>query len=324
MPSTNARSLALAGLSAAVLLAAVSPATADYRLERQLTLEPGGQLVVDVESASVDVRGTDSSGARIVVTSRDDDLEKKFALSFDESPGRVTVRADRVGSPARRWFDWSSGNFHFEIEVPRSTEVRVETSGGAIGARSLVGNASLDTSGGSIHVEDVAGRVDAETSGGAIVARQIDGDLSLDTSGGSIEAEGVEGDLVASTSGGRIRIERVVGSVEASTSGGSISVRQVGGRIQARSSGGPVTAEFAAGNAAGGSLSTSGGSVTAYVDPGVGLDIDASSSGGSVTVDMPITVQGTMSKSSIRGSLNGGGPTLILRSSGGGVRVKSL
>ena len=81
---------------------------------------------------------------------------------------------------------------------------------------------------------------------------------------------------------------------------------------------------FTVGNARGGSLSTSGGSVTAYVDPAVGLDIDISTSGGSATVDLPVTVQGRLSRNAVSGTLNGGGESLRLRSSGGGVRLRSL
>jgi hypothetical protein len=79
---------------------------------------------------------------------------------------------------------------------------------------------------------------------------------------------------------------------------------------------------FDQGNAQGGTLSSSGGRVTAIVDPSVGLDIDASSYGGSVSSDVPLTIRGTVSRTEIKGTLNGGGALLRLRSSGGGIRIK--
>ena len=63
--------------------------------------------------------------------------------------------------------------------------------------------------------------------------------------------------------------------------------------------------------------------MTAVLDPAVSLDIDASSSGGSVKSELPLTVSGTLSRTQLRGVLNGGGATLKLRSSGGGVRIES-
>jgi hypothetical protein len=42
-----------------------------------------------------------------------------------------------------------------------------------------------------------------------------------------------------------------------------------------------------------------------------------------VTFDVPVTVQGQISKTSVKGSLGSGGALLKLRTSGGGIRIKS-
>jgi hypothetical protein len=49
--------------------------------------------------------------------------------------------------------------------------------------------------------------------------------------------------------------------------------------------------------------------------------VDASTSGGGVNSDVPVTIRGRVSRNALQGDLNGGGPLLRLRSSGGGVRV---
>ena len=54
------------------------------------------------------------------------------------------------------------------------------------------------------------------------------------------------------------------------------------------------------------------------------LELDARSSGGGVRSDLPITVQGKQDDDSLRGRIGSGGPKLVLRSSGGGIRVKAL
>jgi len=92
--------------------------------------------------------------------------------------------------------------------------------------------------------------------------------------------------------------------------------------VEADTSGGPIDVEFAPGNSEGGSLSTSGGGITVTLDAGANLEIDASTSGGSVRSDLPITVRGEMDKRSIRGTLGGGGATLKIRASGGGIRIQ--
>jgi len=43
-----------------------------------------------------------------------------------------------------------------------------------------------------------------------------------------------------------------------------------------------------------------------------------------VNSDLPISVMGKISEDSLSGKLNGGGPKLVLRSSGGGIHVRKL
>jgi hypothetical protein len=64
--------------------------------------------------------------------------------------------------------------------------------------------------------------------------------------------------------------------------------------------------------------------VRAEIDPGARVSIDAHASGGSVNADVPVTIQGKIENDSLRGEMNGGGPVLRLRSSGGGVRISAV
>jgi hypothetical protein len=68
-------------------------------------------------------------------------------------------------------------------------------------------------------------------------------------------------------------------------------------------------------------LATSGGSITLHLTSDARVDIDASASGGRVHSDLPVQVEGEISRSRLRGEINGGGPLLRLHSSGGGVRI---
>jgi len=283
------------------LLAA--PALSETRIEKNLALAPGGQLLVDIEAGSVSVTGGSGSGCRVVVTSSRDDLDEKLDFSFEESAGEVRIVARRKG---KSWFgSWSfRGKLRVEIEVPERTEIDLDTSGGSLEVDSIEGDVRLDTSGGGIRVTRVRGEVLADTSGGGIHIENVDGEVRADTSGGGITMHDVTGDLVADTSGG------------------SIKIRGAGGRVEADTSGGPIDVEFAPGNSEGGSLSTSGGGITVTLDAGANLEIDASTSGGSVRSDLPITVRGEMDKRSIRGTLGGGGATLKIRASGGGIRIQ--
>jgi len=293
-------SLALLVLCCGLLAA---PALSETRIEKNFDLSPGGRLLVDVEAGGVIVTGGSGSECRVVITSSREDLDDKLDFSFEQSAGEVRIIAKSKG---KNWLgSWSfRGKLLFEIEVPERTEI------------------DLDTSGGSLEVSSIEGDVRLDTSGGGITIHEIVGDVNADTSGGGIRIENVDGEVRADTSGGGITIREVTGDLSADTSGGSIEIVGAGGRVEADTSGGSIEVEFGPGNSEGGSLSTSGGGIRLTLDADASLELDASTSGGTVRSDLPITVRGEIDKHSLRGTLNGGGATLKLRASGGGIRIQ--
>jgi len=147
-------------------------------------------------------------------------------------------------------------------------------------------NVDLDTSGGSIEIENLTGKVDAHTSGGSISVEDVEGDVNIKTSGGSLDLENIIGEINAKTSGGSIKLKIPTKPTK------DIKVK------------------------------TSGGSISAYLVKDVAVDLSAKTSGGRVTSEFD--VNGTISKRKIEGTINGGGPELVLKTSGGSVRIKEI
>jgi DUF4097 and DUF4098 domain-containing protein YvlB len=316
MTSRVARRLPLAFaalLVPALLLHAVT------RMEKTLKLDPGGRFALDTDLGSVTVTGSDSADARLVVTSRRRDLDEILRFSFQENPGSVTVSARRKRAHIFPWLGGYSGSVHFEVKVPARTLLDIDTSGGPIQISGMRSEARLETSGGRIVVRDLVGDLNGHTSGGGIELERIRGRVNVETSGGGIEGSEIDGPIEADTSGGSVRLDRVSGDIRAHSSGGGIHILEAGGRVEADTSGGGIEATFARGNARGGSLETSGGGIEVSLDPSVGLRIDAS--GNSVRADLPLTVQGAVSRRRLQGTLGGGGELLRMRTSGGGVRI---
>ena len=127
------------------------------------------------------------------------------------------------------------------------------------------------------------------------------------------------------TSGGDIQIERAGGPTQVSTSGGDITINSVAQLISASTSGGNVKATITEPLKQDTVLSTSGGDVRVRVVKGAGFQLDASTSGGDVNAEgLTITIEkGGIRKSQLTGSVNGGGPLLKLRSSGGDITIKT-
>src|ERR1017187_9506101 len=92
MRTHRALGVVVAALS---ILAIVSPAVAESRIEKNLELQPKGQFVLESEVGSVTVTGSSGSGAHIVVTSDRDDLNSEFDFSFSNSGEIAHVTARR-------------------------------------------------------------------------------------------------------------------------------------------------------------------------------------------------------------------------------------
>lgn len=144
-------------------------------------------------------------------------------------------------------------------------------------------------------------------------------DVELKTAGGSISIEDLQGDIDANTSGGSIRIYDVTGDVDIHTSGGSIKTNNVSGKIDAHTSGGSINAVFSTQPEHDASFTTSGGSIHARLPSDAAFELDASTSGGRISSDFD--VNGRTKKQSIRGTVNGGGPEIELKTSGGSVSI---
>lgn len=147
-------------------------------------------------------------------------------------------------------------------------------------------------------------------------------DIDIRTGGGSIEIENLVGKVEAYTSGGSIKLGEITGDVDVKTSGGSIKVEEVAGNIDAHTSGGSIKAKLSKQPTEDCRLTTSGGSVRAYLASDIAVDLNASTSGGRVSTEFDIN--GTVKKNKIRGEINGGGPKLTLKTSGGSVSIDKL
>jgi len=310
---------------ALVLLLATAAQAATDTIRKGFHVAPGGTLYLDAGVGAITIV-TGGSGVAFEVNRKargrhDDEQLREHRITFRQDGNDVHVESDFDHS-WDRWF--SDYDVEWNIRVPADYNLDVKTSGG------------------SIDLADIGGTVDARTSGGSIKTGMLKGPATLKTSGGSIHIGGTRGSVVAHTSGGWIKVGDASGPVEAKTSGGSITITRAEGDVIARTSGGGITIEDASGtvdaSTSGGSiqarlsrqprgdsrLTTSGGGVTVTLANGVGVQLDAKASGGGVHSDVPITIVGSQDDDELRGAINGGGPRLVLRSSGGGIRVKPL
>jgi hypothetical protein len=277
----------------ALMLAPAGSALAEDFLE-QVPARPGGTLRVDMDHGSVEVEAHDAPQVRV-------DARAQGDVDFDlRANGNDVEFTARSGGGFLSFF--GGRRIHVRVRVPQEFSVDVRTNGGSIDIERLVGEVRAQTSGGSIGVEGASGEVRLKTSGGSIRVEDVDGSLDANTSGGNIDASNVDGRIQARTSGGSIDLRDVVGPVEARTSGGTVRTRFT--RTPA------------------GTLETSGGDVEVSFPATAGVELEARTSGGRIHLDPSLSKnRGPANRREVRESINGGGPRLSLRTSGGSIRV---
>lgn len=303
-----------AGLLAASTL--VAQAAIERSVEKTFPVTAAGTVRIETQGGGIKVSPGADGTVRVVAKQKiradseaeADELLKKLELTFEQSGNDVTA-ISKYEKRSGGFFmgSWPPVTVEFVVTVPASFA------------------AQLNTSGGNITVGDLNGKVIARTSGGSIALGQMGGTVDARTSGGNVTLAGATGEVELKTSGGNITAGKVSGSAELSTSGGSIKIDSASGRLRAQTSGGSVRAKLTGALTGDSELSTSGGSVTATVDKTAAFRLDASTSGGSVDADgLTITLEGAnKNRSRLAGAVNGGGPVLKLRSSGGNISIRA-
>jgi len=311
----------LALFTASLLLLSVNAATGTF--SQSFDVSSGGKLTVNAESSKIDVRGGDNAHLTVQISRGDDseqDIRDDYDIELTQSRNTVKVSIQRLHKFSFR----QSRSLKVDISLPAEFNVDLNSSGGSIKVEDVSGEIQTHTSGGSLHFINVAGTVQGKTSGGSIELTGKPQTADLKTSGGSIRVGKVQGEISARTSGGSISIKGAGGTVIAKTSGGSIKIGEAHGAIKAKTSGGKIVAHLPSQLLADSELSTSGGSVTVYLGASVAVNINAHTSGGRIHNDLPIIVRGDTSRVSLKGELNGGGPELKLRASGGSINLREI
>ena len=269
---------------------------AEANFTKSFSVAPGGKLTMKVDRGDVQVRGGTGNAVVVRVTrevtranaSTAAQLIREHRIEFEQNGSNITVTAHKPPSlnSGSFWGIFTRPNLevHYEITVPEQFTADLQTAGG-----------NIDTSG-------------------------LRGQLKVETMGGNLDIAGIDGDVDGKTMGGNIRATECKAKLQIETMGGNLTVEQFAGpSVHGSTSGGDITASFASVPTADCELNTSGGSVRARLPSSAHITLDAETAGGSVSSELP--VQGTHHDSRLSGTVNGGGPTIKLRTSGGDIRI---
>jgi hypothetical protein len=307
-------------------------AETEEQINKHFAVQPGGKLVMDVDFGSIDI-ATNATSEVVVdvyrkVRRRNKADEEAFLrerpVTFSQDGNTVTIRSRREKKSGESWRGSQRLEGKYTITVPAQFNTQLKTSGGGIDVSDVSGDVKAGTSGGGLKFTRLRGPLDGETSGGGIRVADCEGALKVHTSGGGIDVSRGAGTLNGDTSGGSVVVKDFRGAVQVETSGGGINIENVVGKVSGSTSGGSISAVLPSPLPEEVSLSTSGGGVTLRVPENAAFDLDAATSAGGVSSELPITVVGKINRDHMKGPVNGGGKSVVLRSSAGSIRVKKL
>lgn len=247
-----------------IIAAAANARTLDQAFDRTFEVRPGALFSLTNTNGHITVRSWDQPRIRVHavkhVESRDDDTARDamkaltFAMSQPNGGLRIDTKYPKRNDGILEWIAGTSVNLSvtYEVTVPRTMDLQIENTNGAIEASDVRGSHKIETTNGRITLARCAGDVDAETTNGSI-----------------------EADLMTVTVGRGMRLE------------------------------------------------TTNGSIHARLPRTLAARVDAANTNGSIETDLPVTTSGTQSKHALRGTINGGGAELRLRTTNGSIHIEA-
>lgn len=127
----------------------------------------------------------------------------------------------------------------------------------------------------------------------------------------------------ASNVNGGIAVTDVTGKHELETVNGKIEVSRCAGSLDASTTNGSIHAELTKvtrGQAL--RFETTNGRIDVQVPKDLAVDVDAGTTNGAISSDLPVSTK-HFEKNSLRGTINGGGTPLRMRTTNGGIAIRS-
>jgi hypothetical protein len=273
-------------IAASVLVLALSSAKAhagDYSKTYNITNRP--QVHVVTNDGSVRVSSGDSKEVEFHVVYNGYEIDKTLEIESHQEGDHVELKAHIVNHLHFIVGGWQK--LHIEVRMPKDGDIQVETGDGSIKADNISGNVDLRSGDGGISVTDIKGILRIHTGDGRVEGANLDGKCDATSGDGRIRLAG-RFDVLGVNSGD--------GSIEATATNGS--------KME-----GPWK------------IHSGDGGITLAIPGDLGADLDASTGDGHISADVPVTVEGQISKEHIHGKLNGGGQSLTLRSGDGSIRL---
>ncbi len=286
----------------------------EEKFEKTVALNKDGKVILRNISGDIEVRTWNRAEVKIdaLKVSRASTMSKakenadlvKIEITEENNVVRIeTVYPKKTDRLFRKGINVSIG---YVLMVPEKAE------------------AEMKTVSGDVEMFNIGAGARAETVSGDIRLEKIDGPVRVNAVSGDLELDGINGDAELKTVSGEIEVNRIEGSVDSETVSGGIDLAGISGaeEVRAKTVSGGVDYEGDILPRGSYRFSVHSGGIRLIIPADSAFDLEAKTFSGDIDSDFDIRVSGKLSKREIRGSVNGGGAELTLKSFSGGIRLR--
>jgi TonB family protein len=301
-----------------------------------------GSYGLDISTGAGDILTAEVGGMATLATEGGNIVTGKLSTNLSEASHRHEHSRLRAAAKLQ-----TQGG-HIQVESAEG-DLNAFTAGGHINTGYIHGEANLHSGGGHIRAAGIGGKAELTTEGGNITVGKAGNFVAVKTGGGQIDFGEVRGSVHAQTGGGGIRVMYVSGPMDVESSGGSICLTRVSGAVRAETGSGTITAWInpegsrmgsSAPHVASAAVSLSGasqlisgeGDIVVFLPRNLAANIEAIVEHGGehrIEADPALALQIAKSAQSSGplkavAALNGGGPILRLKTTGGKIKLQYL
>ena len=275
---------------------------------KSYTVTDAANVRVKVDRSSVRVKTSDTNQVEFRVTSEGFAAVKIGGeLHIDSQQNGNAVELSVRSSPQVTFF-LNTKRIRTEVRMPKNANLQLESRDGRVELSNLNGKIVVHTSDGAVNASKLSGSIDIRTKDGDITADALTGAFALDSGNGKVSGTALEGKCEVFTRSGSIHLAGRFDSLDLKSENGAITARaEPGSKIVSTWS-----------------IETKDGSVNVEVPKNFQANLDAKTEDGHVYLGIPVSAVGETGKKAVHGTLNGGGPSLYIRTADGSIHLNGI
>jgi len=295
-------------------LASQSRAAVERVIEKNFTASADARVKIDTCQGAIRIESSPDKQIHLLVrqtmavesqTEADRRLQD-LDLQIEQAAALISVKARYRRAVRWAWENWPPVALAYVVKVPRACSL------------------DLVTAEGDITVCSLAGKISVRTGNGAIFTDAIDGTIRATSTRGDVSVTACTGELTLTAKAGNVLVGRAGGLTKIAGAGGTIEIQNSRGNLHVDADGADIKINFAHPLIESSELRAAGGDIDVAFDLRSACTLTArSSTFGEVKVkNLLLAIEsGKVGSSRVIATLNGGGPKMVIDSSGGNVRL---